>query len=126
VGVDSSQPGRGRPCLVGLPAPSSTGSVMSSVSATARAKRTSLEGWRWSSTPCVLWNTRYIQRVLAQLEQLGLDIGPQDIERVWPLGFQHVNMLGRYSLELPEPLIHGELRSLRDSSEPAEEDILVG
>ena len=45
--------------------------------------------------------------------------------RAWPLGFQHINMLGRYSFELAEPLIRGELRSLRDASEPAEEDILV-
>jgi TnpA family transposase len=73
----------------------------------------------------ILWNTRYIERALAQIEQMGVEIRPEDVERVWPLGFQHINMLGRYSFELAEPLIRGELRSLRDPSEPAEEDILV-
>jgi hypothetical protein len=34
-------------------------------------------------------------------------------------------MLGRYSFDLPEQLMRGEPRSLRDPSEPAEEDILV-
>ncbi len=34
-------------------------------------------------------------------------------------------MLRRYSFELPESVTLGELRSLRDPSEPAEEDILV-
>jgi TnpA family transposase len=73
----------------------------------------------------ILWNTRYIERTLTQIEQTGLDIRSEDVERIWPLGFQHINMLGRYSFELAEPLIRGELRSLRDPSEPAEEDILV-
>ena len=62
---------------------------------------------------------------MAQIEQMGIEVRPEDVERVWPLGLQHINMLGRYSFELAEPLIRGELRSLRDASEPAEEDILV-
>jgi hypothetical protein len=33
--------------------------------------------------------------------------------------------LGRWIFDLCEPRIRGELRSLRDPSEPAEEDILV-
>src|ERR1043165_5787580 len=68
----------------------------------------------------ILWNTRYIERALAQLEQLGLDVRPEDIERIWPLGFQHINMLGRYSFDLPEQLMRGELRSLRDRSDAAD------
>jgi len=68
---------------------------------------------------------RYIERVLAQLEQLGLDVRPAAVERVWPLGFQHINMLGRYSFELAERFIRGELRSLRDPSQPTEQDSLV-
>src|ERR671924_951313 len=44
----------------------------------------------------ILWNTRYIERALAQLEHMGLEVRPEDVERVWPLGSQHVNMFGHY------------------------------
>ena len=71
------------------------------------------------------WNTRYQERALKQLVHLGLEVRPQDVQRVWPLGFQHVNVLGRYSFDLAEPLTRGELRSLRDPSDPTEEEILV-
>jgi Tn3 transposase DDE domain len=73
----------------------------------------------------ILWNTRYIEHVLTQLEQMSVEVRPEDVERVWPLSFQQINMLGRYSFDLAVPLTRGELRSLRDPSEPAEEDILV-
>ena len=73
----------------------------------------------------ILWNTRYIERALTQLAQIGLDIRPEGVERIWPLGFQHVNLLGRYSFDLPEQLIRGELRSLRDPSDAADEEVLV-
>ena len=51
-------------------------------------------------------------------EHVGLEVRPEDVERIWPPGFQHSNMLGRYSSDLPEQLTHGQLRSLRDASEP--------
>ncbi len=73
----------------------------------------------------ILWNTRYIERALAQFEQIGLDVRPEDVERIWPIGFQHINMLGRYSFDLPEQLTRGELRALRDPSEAADEEVLV-
>ena len=73
----------------------------------------------------VLWNTRYIERALKQLEQIGLAVRPEDVERIWPLGFQHINMLGRYSFDLPEQLTRGELRSLRDPSEATDQEVLV-
>ncbi len=70
-------------------------------------------------------NTRYIERALKQLEQIGLAVRPEDVERIWPLGFQHINMLGRYSFDLPEQLTRGELRSLRDPSEATDQEVLV-
>ena len=42
--------------------------------------------------------------VLRQLQGYGLDIRPEDVVRLSPLGFQHMNMLGRYSFDLPESL----------------------
>ncbi len=40
----------------------------------------------------ILWNTRYMERALRQLQRYGLDIQPEDIERLSPLGFQHINI----------------------------------
>ena len=34
--------------------------------------------------------------------------------RLSPLGFKHVNMLGRYAFTLPDTVARGELRPLRD------------
>src|SRR5258708_5946660 len=53
---------------------------------------------------------------------MGLEVRPEDVERVWPLGFRHVNMLGRYSFNLSESLAHGDLRPLRDPSDPADQE----
>jgi TnpA family transposase len=62
----------------------------------------------------VLWNTRYMQAVLVLLRTTGHDVRDADVERLSPLGFEHVNLLGRYHVALPEPLARGELRPLRD------------
>jgi len=39
----------------------------------------------------VLWNTRYIQRALDQLSALGVEIRPEDVERLSPLGYGHIH-----------------------------------
>jgi len=36
------------------------------------------------------------------------------VARLSPLGFDHINMLGRYAFILPDPIARGELRPLRD------------
>jgi hypothetical protein len=36
------------------------------------------------------------------------------VARLSPLGFDHINMLGRYAVVLPEKVARGELRPLRD------------
>jgi hypothetical protein len=38
-----------------------------------------------------------------------------------PLGFDHINMLGRYPFILPEQIARGELRPLRDPRNPEDE-----
>ena len=38
----------------------------------------------------------------------------EDVARLSPLGFEHIIMLGRYALTVPEPLARGELRPLRN------------
>ena len=62
----------------------------------------------------VLWNTIYMDAALNQLRAEGFDVRAEDVARLFPLGFEHINMLGRYAFTLPEPVARGELRPLRD------------
>jgi TnpA family transposase len=67
----------------------------------------------------VLWNTSYMEAALKQVQQQGNPVKKEDIERLSPLGFEHVNLLGRYSFALPESVNRGAFRPLRN---PEEED----
>jgi TnpA family transposase len=62
----------------------------------------------------VLWNTIYMDAALHQLRAEGFDVHDEDVARLSPLGFDHINMLGRYAFILPEQIARGELRPLRD------------
>ncbi len=65
----------------------------------------------------VLWNTIYMDQALTQLYVEGLRPDDTDVARLSPLGHEHVNFLGRYSFELPEPIRRGEYRPLRTPEE---------
>lgn len=67
----------------------------------------------------VLWNTFYMDRALAQLRASGFPVRDEDVARLAPLGFRHVNFLGRYVFTPPEP---GRLRPLRDPAAGDDED----
>ena len=71
----------------------------------------------------VLWNTRYLQAALNQLRTGGSEIKAEDVARLSPLGFEHINLLGRYHFGLTESVARGELRPLHQASE---QDALVG
>ena len=62
----------------------------------------------------VLWNSLYMDAALARLRAEGLDVRDEDVARLSPLGFEHINMLGRYAFTLPDIVARGELRPLRD------------
>ena len=62
----------------------------------------------------VLWNTIYMDAALDRLREEGREVRPEDVARLSPLGFKHINMLGRYAFTLPEIVARGELRPLRD------------
>lgn len=47
----------------------------------------------------VLWNTICTDAALNQLMSEGYDVRPEDVTRLSPLGFKHVNMLGRYAIQ---------------------------
>ncbi len=67
----------------------------------------------------VLWNTIYMDAALNRLRAEGYDVRDEDVARLSPLGFEHINMLGRYAFTLPEPVARGELRPLRDPNTAA-------
>jgi hypothetical protein len=66
-----------------------------------------------------------VERALAQAEQQGLAVRPEDVEQLWPLGFQHIHLLGRYTFDLAEPLACGEVQPLRDCTDPDDQEVLV-
>jgi hypothetical protein len=55
-----------------------------------------------------------MEAVLNQLRAEGFDVRAEDVARLSPLGFDHINMLGRYAFILPDRVARGELRPLRD------------
>ena len=67
----------------------------------------------------VLWNTIYMNAALTQLRAEGYSVRDEDVARLSPLIHEHINMLGRYSFMVPEPVVRGELRPLRT---PADEE----
>ncbi len=69
----------------------------------------------------VVWNRRYMGLALDELRPVGMRIDPEDIERLSPLVHHHIHLDGRYSFTLPEPLTRGQLRPLRDPTDPAEQ-----
>jgi hypothetical protein len=60
----------------------------------------------------ILWNTLYINAALDQLAAEGRQIDPDDVARLSPLVFSHINLLGRYAFAVPEAVSRGELRPL--------------
>lgn len=62
----------------------------------------------------VLWNTIYMDAAIGQLASEGYEVRPEDVARLSPLSFRHINMLGRYAFTLPEFVVRGELRPLRN------------
>ena len=65
----------------------------------------------------VLWNTIYMQAALEQLRGEGYPVREEDVMRLSPLGYDHINMLGRYSFAVPESVARGELRPLRNPAD---------
>jgi hypothetical protein len=62
----------------------------------------------------VLWNTIYMDAVLQQLRREGYPVREEDVARLSPLIYEHINLLGRYSFALPDAVLRGELRRLRN------------
>ncbi|MEU9456489.1 Tn3 family transposase [Streptomyces sp. NPDC048277] len=60
----------------------------------------------------VLFHTRYMDAAVTQLRSDGFEVRDEDVARLSPFVRHHINVLGRYSFQLPE--LPGGLRPLRD------------
>lgn len=67
----------------------------------------------------VLWNTIYMQAVIDQLRAEDREVSDADVARLSPFNDAHINMLGRYSLDVPDAVAREEFRELR---RPTDED----
>ena len=70
----------------------------------------------------VLWNTWYMQDALEEYQAAGQMVRPEDVERLSPLSYQHINVHGRYHFTLPESVARGHHRPLRPLAAAQEED----
>ena len=57
-----------------------------------------------------LWNTIYMEVALEPLRKEGFDVRIEDVARLSPHIYDHINMQGRYSLTIPEAVAKGALR----------------
>lgn len=62
----------------------------------------------------VLWSTIYTERVLDRLRAGGTEARAEDVARLSPLGFEHINLLGRYHFGLPDAVARGGFHPLRE------------
>jgi len=69
----------------------------------------------------ILWNTLYINAALEQLADEGYSIRQEDVTRLSPLVFDHINLLGRYALSVPESVTRDQLRPLRNPTDALED-----
>lgn len=60
----------------------------------------------------VLFNTRYMDAAVNQLRADGFEVRDEDVARLSPFVRHHINVLGRYSFQLPD--LPGGMRPLRD------------
>lgn len=66
----------------------------------------------------VLWNSVYLDAIVKQLRRQGYPVRDEDVARLSPLGWRHINMQGRYAFTSSPP---SELRPLRDPTDPNNE-----
>ncbi|MBZ9637722.1 Tn3 family transposase [Clostridium sp. FP1] len=60
----------------------------------------------------VVWNTRYMEVAIDSLHKTGHNIPKSDIQRLSPLGYEHINIMGRYSFIISKEIENGILRPL--------------
>ncbi len=59
-----------------------------------------------------------MQAAVNQLRANGDSVNDADVASLSPRLYEHINMMGRYSFSMPEAVTKGELRPLRDPTDP--------
>ena len=67
----------------------------------------------------VLWNAQYLDDAIVHLRATGHDISDEDLQRLSPLQYEHIKMLGNFPFTLPAELAAGQRRQLRGLAESA-------
>ena len=62
----------------------------------------------------VHWNATYMQEAIGQLRADGMNVRPDDLAHLSPLIWRQLNFLGRYDFSLPDTVLNGGLRPLRN------------
>ena len=62
----------------------------------------------------VHWNAIYMQEATRKVRLDGVDVSNDDIAHLSPLTWRHLNVLGRYDFSLPDTVVIGGLRPLRN------------
>ncbi len=70
----------------------------------------------------VLWNTLYMHRAVEEMQGRGMKVAQEDMERLSPLGYDHINLLGRYTFSLSEEIRQGAFHPLRELEETEQEE----
>ncbi len=75
----------------------------------------------------VVWNTLYLDRIVETLRGRGVEVNPEDVERLSPLIHDHISYLGQYSFALDEAIRAGAFHPLREleGDVPDEEQLLL-
>ena len=61
----------------------------------------------------ILWNTRYLEQALVELERQGVNVAPASVTHVAPLGWEHIGLTGDYVWSDGEQPSDRALRPLR-------------
>ncbi|NJK46901.1 transposase [Candidatus Gracilibacteria bacterium] len=59
-----------------------------------------------------MWNTIYTAEVLDYLRFNQIEVSPDDVARLSPLKYKHINMLGCYQFSMPDSVRQGKMRRL--------------
>jgi TnpA family transposase len=62
----------------------------------------------------VLWNTIYIQAALETIQKVGCVVQENDKKHLSPLKSDHINIVGYYPFNLPDEVLSGSLRPLKE------------
>ena len=57
-----------------------------------------------------------MQEALSRLDKRGAQIDAADIARWSPISWRHINFLGQHEFQLPEAVVSGGLRPLRENT----------